>query len=212
MKFKYLKVYTDFVQTIEPLGDAEKGRLFVAMLKYAESGEEPRFSGSERFIWPTAKLTIDREAAFCEKQKRNGEKHTSQQEPNEAKASQQEPGEAKASQTSQKEKKRNTNETEKKRKDNEADLVIICADKPRRFTPPTLAEVRAYCRERMNNVDASRFVDYYASNGWKVGKNPMKDWRAAVRTWEKSDSGGRGQEQPDRYANIKRLMEEFKDE
>ena len=86
MKFKYLKVYTDFVQTIEPLGDAEKGRLFVAMLKYAESGEEPRFSGSERFIWPTAKLTIDREAAFCEKQKRNGEKHTSQHEPNEAKA------------------------------------------------------------------------------------------------------------------------------
>ena len=54
-----------------------------------------------------------------------------------------------------------------------------------RFTPPTLDDVQAYCFERGNNVDPQRFVDYYSSNGWKVGKNPMKDWKAAVRTWEK---------------------------
>ena len=58
-----------------------------------------------------------------------------------------------------------------------------------RFTPPTLDEVKAYCRERGNNVDAERFIDYYTANGWKVGKNSMKDWKAAVRTWERSDSG-----------------------
>lgn len=58
-----------------------------------------------------------------------------------------------------------------------------------RFTPPTLEEVRAYCFERGNNVDAERFIDYYTSNGWKVGKNSMKDWKAAVRTWERSDKG-----------------------
>lgn len=57
-----------------------------------------------------------------------------------------------------------------------------------RFTPPTLEEVKAYCLERGNNVDAERFIDYYTSNGWKVGKNSMKDWKAAVRTWERSDS------------------------
>lgn len=55
-----------------------------------------------------------------------------------------------------------------------------------RFTPPTLDDVQAYCFERGNTVDPQRFVDYYSSNGWKVGKNPMKDWKAAVRTWEKS--------------------------
>lgn len=55
-----------------------------------------------------------------------------------------------------------------------------------RFTPPTLQEVTAYCQERNNNVDAERFIDYYTSNGWKVGKNSMKDWKAAVRTWEKT--------------------------
>ena len=57
----------------------------------------------------------------------------------------------------------------------------------KRFTPPSLEEVEAYCRERGNSVDAERFIDYYTSNGWKVGKNTMKDWKAAVRTWEKSD-------------------------
>ena len=56
-----------------------------------------------------------------------------------------------------------------------------------RFIPPTVEQVREYCHERGNNIDAAKFVDYYTANGWKVGKNPMKDWKAAVRTWEKGD-------------------------
>ena len=57
-----------------------------------------------------------------------------------------------------------------------------------RFAPPTEEEVREYCKERGNHVDAGRFVAYYESNGWRVGKNPMKDWKAAVRTWERDDN------------------------
>ena len=56
-----------------------------------------------------------------------------------------------------------------------------------RFTPPTLDDIKAYCIERQNNVDCERFYDFYSSKGWMVGKNKMKDWKAAVRTWEKSD-------------------------
>ena len=52
--------------------------------------------------------------------------------------------------------------------------------------PPTLEEVKAYCSERNNGVDAQRFIDFYTSKGWMIGKNPMKDWKAAVRTWEKN--------------------------
>ena len=55
-----------------------------------------------------------------------------------------------------------------------------------RFVPPTLEEVKAYCDERQNNVDAQKFIDYYTSNGWQVGKNKMRDWKAAVRTWERN--------------------------
>ena len=58
--------------------------------------------------------------------------------------------------------------------------------KRKRFEKPTLSEIKAYCIERNNNVDAQHFFDYYESNGWKVGKNSMKNWQAAVRTWEKN--------------------------
>lgn len=58
--------------------------------------------------------------------------------------------------------------------------------KRKRFEKPTLSEIKEYCIERNNNVDAQHFYDYYESNGWKVGKNAMKNWQAAVRTWEKN--------------------------
>jgi len=63
------------------------------------------------------------------------------------------------------------------------------ADKPpkKTFSEPSSEEVRDYCIERANRVDPERFVDFYAAKGWMVGKNKMKDWRAAVRNWEKND-------------------------
>jgi len=62
----------------------------------------------------------------------------------------------------------------------------------KRFKAPCLDEVKTYCTERKNHVDADKFIDYYTANGWKVGKNPMKDWKAAIRTWEKNAvSGGK---------------------
>ena len=57
-------------------------------------------------------------------------------------------------------------------------------DSPRRFVPPSLEEVQAYCSERGNGIDAQSFIDFYASKGWMVGKTKMTDWKAAVRTWE----------------------------
>lgn len=57
-----------------------------------------------------------------------------------------------------------------------------------RFAPPTVEDVRAYAEGAGCSVDAERFVDYYASNGWKVGRSPMRDWRAAVRNWARRDA------------------------
>lgn len=54
----------------------------------------------------------------------------------------------------------------------------------KRFKAPTIKEVTEYCLERQNTVNPEQFVDFYASKGWKVGNTPMKDWKAAVRTWE----------------------------
>lgn len=58
----------------------------------------------------------------------------------------------------------------------------------KRFTPPSIEDVEAYCKERGNKVNAQTFVDFYSAKGWKVGQNPMKDWKAAVRTWEQRDN------------------------
>lgn len=80
-----------------------------------------------------------------------------------------------------------------KEKELELELDNSIVDKPQkkttRFIPPTLEEVEAYCDERGNDVDPQKFFNYYTANGWRVGKNPMKDWRAAVRTWEKNTYG-----------------------
>lgn len=70
-------------------------------------------------------------------------------------------------------------------------------NKRKRFTPPTIDEVKAYCIERHNNVDAERFIDYYETNGWVQGKGkPIKDWKAAVRTWEKNSYGSLKAQKP----------------
>ena len=59
--------------------------------------------------------------------------------------------------------------------------------KRKRFEKPSISDIKQYCMERNNNVNAEQFYDHYESNGWKVGKNSMKDWKAAVRTWERSE-------------------------
>ena len=69
----------------------------------------------------------------------------------------------------------------------EIDSSASTTTKRKRFEKPTLSEIKEYCIERGNKVDAQHFFDYYESNGWRVGKNSMKNWQAAVRTWERSE-------------------------
>lgn len=83
-----------------------------------------------------------------------------------------------------------------------------------RFTPPDVIEVQAYCYERNNNVDAQAFVDFYSSKGWMVGKNKMKDWKAAVRTWERSNTTSKPkvQSQPQRSSQLDDLLNKIREE
>lgn len=68
--------------------------------------------------------------------------------------------------------------------------------------PPTVDEVRAYCAERGNKVNAERFVDFYMSKNWMVGKNKMSNWKAAVRNWEKQDADKGASAQKSRFSNF----------
>lgn len=69
----------------------------------------------------------------------------------------------------------------------------------KRFVPPSVEEVAAYCKERNNGIDAERFVDFYTAKGWQIGKNKMKDWQATVRTWERKN---KSEAEKDRYEGI----------
>lgn len=182
----YLKVWTSFRETISTLNDSEKGRLFDAMLLYAETGEEPsEFKGNERFLWIVAKQDIDRTAQKCESLRANASKgglaksRNQQSLANDSKSCQTVANDSNDCQTEANPAHNIKKSNIKKSNDN------ISID--RRFTPPTQEQVAEYCRERGNSVDAQRFVDFYSSKGWKVGNQPMKDWKAAVRTWERDN-------------------------
>jgi hypothetical protein len=82
--------------------------------------------------------------------------------------------------------------------------------KANRFRPPSLSEVTEYCKQRGNSVDPGAFVAYYESNGWRVGRNKMRDWQAAVRTWEQRNATDRktGNRRNGSHATLSRIAAE----
>ncbi len=75
-----------------------------------------------------------------------------------------------------------TNNNEKNNK-NDKNIYI---GQNKKFIKPTIQEIETYCLERKNSIDAEAFMDYYTATEWHIGKNPMRDWKAAVRTWERN--------------------------
>ena len=175
----YIKLFVDYLDAIEPLGDAERGRLFTSLLEYARTGEAPQLGGNERFLFPMMRAQIDRDnaamAGLSAARSRAGKSGVEAKQANAKLAKQNEQMPDLLSKSSY---------DKDKDKDKDKDERVTRA---KRFTPPTVEEVAAYVKERGSDVDVQRFVDFYSSKGWTVGKNPMKDWRAAVRTWEGRD-------------------------
>lgn len=92
------------------------------------------------------------------------------------------------------EKEKEKEKVKEKESKNNSNYIYMCGEKispqtPRKnFVKPTVEEVREYCLERKNNVNPEKFVDFYESKDWYIGKNKMKDWKAAVRTWERGNT------------------------
>ena len=196
---QYLKVFTDFKEFMEPLNDEEKGRLFVAMLDYAQDGSEPRLEGNERFVWAMAKRIIDREAAAYESKVNSASKARSsrwkQASDIRADALESEPiplvSDKEKEYEKDKDKEKENEKEEENSKESLSGYVCVSKEKAAPVTgphTPERAEVETYCRERNNGIDPDYFYDYYAAKGWKVGQDPMQDWRAMVRTWERKNA------------------------
>ena len=165
--------YRSFYEAIKEIPLEEQGVVYNAIYGYALDGIEPELNGIAKAIFLLVKPQIDANNNRYENGKKGGKPKANQ---NETKA----------------EPKPNQDVTETEPNENvnvnvnENDLKENIKRKV--FTKPTAEEVKAYCSERKNNVDADKFIDFYESKGWLIGKNPMKDWRACVRTWEKGGS------------------------
>ena len=179
MNVTYIKVFVDWLDAIEPLGDAERGRLFTSLLEYARTGAVPQLNGNERFIFPMMRAQVARDIAQMEATSENRGKR---KKANEDLSNLSDKSNLSGKRTQEKDKDEDEDKDKDKDEDKEGSPPT-----PSQFIPPNVIEVRAYCNERKNHVDPQRFVDYYTSKGWMVGKTKMKDWRAAVRTWEKDD-------------------------
>ena len=152
-----------------------------------------RFSGeiSRR----PARLSLRRPRQKVEAGRRSGE----------ARRKQTEPKGTKANETNQDNDNDNDNDNNN---NNDNDIYIAPAPKAHIYLqPPSLEEVASYCRERGNHVDPHYFHSYYESNGWRVGRNPMRDWKAAVRSWESNGLGDRTAQEPTVSDSFQRAME-----
>lgn len=203
---KYLKIFTDFLDVTASLSDGALGRLFRAMLRYAREGAAPELKGKEAVAWVVARQHIDREAeayentveARREAGRRSGQARKQKEQ---------------AATTTNKTNKTNQDKDKDKEKDNDKDK-----DKDKdslssgggaapgeREKKPTLEEVMAFSQREGIETDVSYFYNYYEANGWRMGRNPMRDWKAALRAWaKKTPSQPAGQPRKTSY------MDEFK--
>lgn len=202
--------YFDVRPCIKRLDVNEKGRLFEAILDYGEFGIVPDLDGALGVAWDFIQPKLDRDAGRYDKQveqkqyavfsrevRKNGGNPVSFDEWKSL--SDIERNRLLSADTERYPTTTSNHSLQPQTATSTSADNSIGADKPprSRFVPPNVDEVRAYCAENGYAVDADRFVDYYTSNGWKVGKNPMRDWRAAVRTWAgKEQLNGKTESKP----------------
>lgn len=190
-------LYTDYKQHIDLLSVEEKAQLLDAIFGYAE-GNEIELDGATKMAFSFIKAQMDRDnekyQETCDKRRAAGAKGGAPAGNTNAKKQAKQANGCLNKQNNQKQAKQpdtdNDTDTDNDNDIKEKESKKKSADKPHRsFVPPTVEEVSEYCESRKTNIDPQAFVDFYASKGWFVGKNKMKDWRAAVRTWEQRSRG-----------------------
>lgn len=174
-------LFTEYMEHMELLTMEQRGILFTAIMAYEIGDPLPEMDIGVKMAFSFIKANLDRSDQKYKdiKRKRSAagiasaeaRRNKSKQEPTNltcVECVEQEP----------------TNPTKNKNKNMNKNKNLKDI---KRFVRPSVDDVRAYCRERGNHVNPESFIAFYDSNGWKVGKNPMKDWKAAVRTWEQRE-------------------------
>ena len=188
---KYLKVFTDFTEAIEPLSEAERGRLFTAMLQYASTGETAELKGAERFVWPTAKQNIDRTRVEAERNAACGSKGGRPKKPAETDLNRKKPAETDLN-------RKKADKDKDKDKDNiippispNGDIVPLEGERPRKhkygeyknvlLADDELEKLKAEYADYLDRIE--RLSSYIASTG-----KTYKSHYATIRNWARADA------------------------
>lgn len=175
-------LYTDYRRQFDLLTDAELGQLIRAVMDYVETGQPPDLPAGPQMAFAFISAQIDRDMKkyqeVVEKRRAAGSAGGKQKASN---AKQNMASVANANTCKQTlHDNDHVNENDIKKKDTKV-------SKEKSFIPPSVENVREYCQEGGYRVDAECFVNFYESKGWMVGKNRMKDWKAAVRNWARNN-------------------------
>lgn len=175
-----ITMFKSFYMAVQGMSDKDRVQFYEAIMEYGYFGKEPEIGGVIGAIFKAIRPVLDRSNDARTNGRKGGRPRKTENDDEMVKTT--------LLTTLKTERKGK----ERKGKDMDTEMDTEKEQKRKgessRFAPPTLDDVTAYCTERGNGIDPQRFIDYYQSNGWKVGKNPMKDWKAAVRNWETRDA------------------------
>ena len=175
--------YRSFWEAIKDVDPPDQLAAYNAIFDYALDDISPNLTGAASAIFKLAKPQIDANNKRYENGKRGGRPKAKTKPSENQSETESEPNVNDNVNVNV-----NVNDKERDTPSITNDNTVITNDNRvinKRFAPPSLEEVRAYCTERNNNVDPEAFIDFYESKGWKVGNQTMKDWKASVRTWER---------------------------
>lgn len=195
MERKQFTWYRSYYDALKELPAEEFRAIVLAVCAYALDGEEAELSGVARAIFTLIRPTLEVGRSKAENRSRAEQTSISaEQTGNSPEQTKNKPEQTqnKRKQTDNKPEQTRKEKEKEKEREKESENDSYCSPPPpsgpKRFVPPTLAEVQSYVAQRQSPVDPQGFIDFYASKGWMVGKTPMKDWKAACRnaeTWER---------------------------
>ena len=200
MSKAYLSLYYSYREQLALLSDEERGRLVLHLIDYANAGVIPELDGAAKMAFAFIKSQIDRDSeqyeSRCQKNRENISKRWGANDTIEYDGI--------------RPYTKHTKEKEKEKKKESIEPPAADTPTKKKFCPPSVENVRAYCQERKNQIDPAAFCDYYAARGWKLNGEPMEDWKATVRTWERHERQQNGTENspPEPHQRVKWVTDE----
>ena len=195
-------IYLDYQEQFELLTDEQAGKLIKAIIEYEKTGKILELDGMTKMAFSFIKTQLDRDREKWqeEKQKRSeaGKRGMSKRW---GKTKQDNNVTNVITEDNKNNSVKNeiTNITDNVDVDEDVNVEVDVNKKEKKkrkiFKKPTVKEIQEYCNERHNFINAQHFFDYYESNGWKVGKNSMRDWQATIRNWERRNKSNQTAEE-----------------